>query len=209
MTTNSQLLNPVAPRLASAPALYNAQYQDYFNNQLRLYFSQLDGALQQVLLGFNHYATFYDTTNQLNPVINVARPVTFNSTAEAHGIYVDPTVTSRIYVVRDGVYNFQFSAQLDHDGGGNVNFYIWFRKNGTDIPASASKMVLAGPNDEKIAAWNYLVTMKAGDYFELVWSADDTGAFLAYFAAAAPVPAIPSVIMTVTYVYPNSTPRAP
>ena len=106
------------------------------------------------------------------------------------------------------MYNFQFSTQLDHTAGGNVNFYIWFRKNGVDIPVSASKMVLGGSNDEKIAAWNYLVTMKAGDYFELMWSADDIRAVLHYEAAAAPVPAIPSVIMTVTYVYPNSTPRS-
>ena len=208
MSLNSQLFNPVAPRLTSAPMIYNAQYHEYVNNQLRLYFSQLDAALQQVLLGFNHYGTFYDTTTQTNPVINTARPITFTTTAEAHGIYIEPAIPSRIYVVRDGVYNFQFSAQLDHGSGGAVNFYIWFRKNGVDIPASASKIVLVGPNDEKVAAWNYLVTMKAGDYFELVWSADDTGAVLRYEAAVAPVPAIPSAILTVTYVYPNSTPRS-
>ena len=125
-------------------------YHEYVNNQLRLYFAQLDAALQQILLGFNHYGTFYDTTTQANPVSNVAMPVTFNTTAEAHGVYVDPTTPSRVYVVRDGVYNFQFSAQLDHTSGGNVNFYIWFRKNGVDIPTSASKMVLGGSMTRKL-----------------------------------------------------------
>jgi len=101
-----------------------------------------------------------------------------------------------------GVYNFQFSAQLDHTGGGKAAFYFWFRINGTDVPDSATKMVLAGATDEVVAAWNYLVSLSAGDYFELVWSSPDSGARILAEPAAAPIPAIPSVIMTATYAYP-------
>ena len=97
-------------------------------------------------------------------------------------------------------YNIQFSAQLDKTGGGNTNIFIWIRINGVDVPYSASKMVIAGPNDEKIAAWNWLLLFKSGDYFELAWSSPSTDAVLLAAAASSPVPEIPSVIVTVTWV---------
>lgn len=198
-----QLTPPRAPGLPLAPVVYNKLQQDQFNNALRLYFNQLDATFQQVLLGFNHYGAFYDTTTQTAAAANTAYPVTFNTTAEVFGVSLG-TNTSRIYANRDGVYNFQFSAQLDHTGGGKVDFFFWFRKNGVDIPNSATKVVVAGPNDEIVAAWNYLLTMRSGDYFQLVWSSDSTSARLLAAAAVSPVPAIPSVIMTVTYVYPDA-----
>ena len=199
-----QLTPPRAPNLPLPPVEYAKLQQDQLNNALRLYFNQLDATFQQMLLGFNHYGTFYDTTTQTAAVINTAYPVTFNTTAEVFGVSLGATDTSRVYANRAGVYNFQFSAQLDHTGGGKVDFYFWFRKNGVDIPDSATKVVVAGPNDEIVAAWNYLITMQSGDYFQLVWSANDTAARLLAAAAVAPVPAIPSVILTVTYVYPNA-----
>jgi len=57
-----------------------------------------------------------------------------------------------------------------------------------------------GIDAEIIAAWNYVQTMAAGDRFELVWSTDDTNCFLAGFPASAPVPAIPSIILTATQI---------
>jgi hypothetical protein len=48
-----------------------------------------------------------------------------------------------------------------------------------------------------MAAWNYVFSAAAGDYYELAWSAGDTSVILDYIAAAAPVPAVPSVILTV------------
>jgi hypothetical protein len=47
--------------------------------------------------------------------------------------------------------------------------------------------------------------MQAGQYFELMWSVDDTNVQLKAVAAAAPVPAIPSAILTVTFVSALST----
>lgn len=199
-----QLQPPRAPNLPLAPTQYAKAQQDQLANALRLYFNQVDASFQQVLLGFNNYGTFYDTTTQSPGGVNTAAPVTFNTTAEAFGITLSATDTSRLTVSKAGVYNFQFSAQLDHIAGGAVSFYFWFRKNGVDIPFSATKIVVDGPNAETAAAWNYLVTMASGDYFQLVWSSNSLDARLLATPVAPPVPAIPSVIMTVTYVYPNA-----
>lgn len=143
------------------------------------------------------YGSFYDTTTQTAAVINTAYAMTFNTTDLSYGVYVG-SPTSRIYVVGDGVYNFQFSAQLDKTSGGVGLMYIWFRVNGVDVPNSASQVRLQNNNAELLAAWNIILNMKSGDYFEIMWSVDDTSVILLSQAAAAPVPAIPSVILTVT-----------
>jgi len=201
----AQILPPRRPFLPLAPTEYERAYQDQLNNVLRLYFSKIDTTFQQLLLGFNNYGTFYDTTTQDNPVANAENLMEFDTTAEAFGITVEGTPATQVTVSKGGVYNFQFSAQFDVTGGGAASAYVWFKVNGTALDYTATKVVVGGPNAETVAAWNYLVTMNAGDYFELAWSADHTTAIILAAAASSPVPAIPSVIMTVTYVYPNGT----
>jgi len=143
------------------------------------------------------YGSFYDTSTQTAAVINTAYPITLNSTSITDGVYIG-TPTSRVYVDRIGTYNFQFSAQLLKGGGGSGNVYIWYRVNGADIANSATIVTLAGSSSASVAAWNFVVELNAGDYFELVWSTNNTGCQIHAAAASAPVPAIPSVILTVT-----------
>ena len=140
---------------------------------------------------------FYDTTTQTAAAINTAYAITYNTTDITNGVYLG-SPTSRIYVDEPGTYNFMFSAQLDNTAGGNHLAYIWARKNGSNIANSASQVRLKSTDGELVAAWNFLVPMAAGDYFELMWSVSDTAVQVVAQAAAAPVPAIPSVIMTVT-----------
>lgn len=143
------------------------------------------------------YGSFYDTSTQTAAATGTAYPITLNSTSITEGVYIG-TPTSRVYVDRVGTYNFQFSAQLLKGGGGSGNVYIWYRINGADIANSATIVTLAGSSSASVAAWNFVVEMNAGDYFELVWSTDNTSCQIHAAAASAPVPAIPSVILTVT-----------
>jgi hypothetical protein len=143
------------------------------------------------------YGVFSDTTTQTAAVINTAYAVTFNTTDLSDGVYIG-SPTSRVYVDRLGVYNFQFSAQLDKAGGGADNVWIWADINGTTQANTGTKVTLAGNNAAAVAAWNFVFRMNAGDYFRLMWSTDDTACQITAAAAAAPVPAIPSVILTVT-----------
>lgn len=145
----------------------------------------------------NRHGVFFDTTTQTAAVINTAYPITFNTTDITDGVYIG-TPTSRIYVDRIGTYNFQFSAQLNKSGGGSGNVFIWYRVNGVDAANSATAVTLAGSSSAAVAAWNFVVDLNAGDYFELVWSTSNTNCEIQAAAASAPVPAIPSVILTVT-----------
>jgi hypothetical protein len=200
----------VAPRLPSAPVEYNAQYQEQFMNILRLYFNQLDN-LTGTLIGDNGgrflrlpYGSFSDSTTQTAAATGTAYAVTFNTTEYSNGVAVS-TPTSRILITDPGYYNFQFSLQLDKSSGATGHTYIWPRINGTNVPRSASEVAIQGAAAENIAAWNFVLEMQAGQYFELMWSVDDTNVQIKAVAAAAPVPAIPSAILTVTFVSALST----
>lgn len=111
---------------------------------------------------------------------------------------INATKASRIQVTAAGVYNVQFSAQLDKTSGGVGLTALWIRKNGVDVPDSAGQTRLQGNNAELVAAWNWLINLAANDYIELMWAGDDTSIILLATAAAAPVPGIPSVILTVS-----------
>jgi uncharacterized protein YozE (UPF0346 family) len=143
------------------------------------------------------YGSFYDTTTQTAAAINTAYAMTLNSTDLSNGVYIG-SPTSRVYVSKPGVYNIQFSAQFDNTSGGNHLIHVWLRVDGVDVANSAGQVRLKGTDGELVAAWNYLYLLNAGDYFELMWSVSDTSVQITAQAAAAPVPAIPSVILTVT-----------
>lgn len=143
------------------------------------------------------YGSFYDTTDQAAAAINTAYAMTFNSTDISKGVYIG-SPTSRVYVDTANVYNIQFSAQLVNTAGGAHDVWIWLRKNGTNVANSATALRIEGNNTQDVAAWNFLLEMNAGDYFELMWEVSDLAVTLQHDAASAVHPAIPSVILTVT-----------
>jgi hypothetical protein len=142
------------------------------------------------------YGSFYDTTTQTATVINTAKAITFNNTDLSNGVYLG-SPTSRIIVDSEGIYNFDTSFQLDKTAGGTAEFYFWFRLNGVDVPDSASQIRIQGNNAEIFSSLNYFFDLKANDYVELMFSVSDLSVELAAFAAAAPHPGIPSIILTV------------
>ena len=136
-------------------------------------------------------------SSDLAAVINTAYGMTFNTTDLTNGVVLG-SPTSRVYVDRANVYNIQFSAQLDKSSASKGDVYIWLRYNGTDVASSATQVTLGGSNAATVAAWNFLLSMNAGDYFELMWSTNDTACVIKAVTASSPVPAIPSIILTVT-----------
>jgi hypothetical protein len=142
------------------------------------------------------YGSFYDTTTQTGTTINTAKAITFNTTDLSNGVYIG-SPTSRVYVDTPGIYNYDMSFQLDKTSGGTGEFYIWFRLNGTNVANSASYIQIQGNNHEIFSSLNYFFDLNAGDYVEIMFSVSDLSVEVAAFAAAAPVPAIPSIILTV------------
>ena len=183
------------PNLPVAPRDYEQRYQDQFGNALRLFFTTVSNKLNSP----TPHASYFDTTTQTNPIASGVNLFNFNSVESEFDISRG-SPPSRIYVSNTGIYNFQFSAQLDKTGGSASVVYIWPRINGINVPNSATKIVIDGPNAEVVPAWNFVLVLGAGDYFELAWQSSDTAVVLLAEAAASNYPAIPSVILTVTWV---------
>jgi hypothetical protein len=144
------------------------------------------------------YGWFADTTDQTAAVINTAYAMTFNTTINSQDVRRG-TPTSRIIVDRRGIYNIQFSAQFVNNSGGSAHrVWVWLAINGTAVPDSSTVLRLQGNNTEQVAAWNFVASMNAGDYFELFWEVSDTAVSLFADPASGVHPAIPSVLLSVT-----------
>jgi len=207
----SLLRHPAAPNLPIAPGQYDSRYQEQFNNVLRLYFNQLNNNL---LALFGRYGgqyvqlplgSFYDTTDQTAASTTTAYAVTLNTTDVSSGVSVKNS--SEIHVEQDGYYNFQYSIQLANDDNATQDVDIWFRKNGVDIADSNSRFGLAprksaGDPYHVIAALNFVVSLQAGDYVQVYWRTSNVNTYIEYYSApSSPTrPAIPSVILTATFV---------
>jgi hypothetical protein len=151
-----------------------------------------------------YYGAFQDSTTQSAVSANTAYPVKFNTTDLTNGVSVvndgssNPT---RVTLANTGIYNIQFSLQLEKTGGsGNMIADIWLRKNGVDIPSSTGKVVLTGSANASpiIAAWNYVLDLTGGDYIQLMWATTNDNVVIKASPATSPHPSIPSVILTVT-----------
>ena len=147
------------------------------------------------------YGSFYSTQTQVATVINTATAISYDNADTAYGIYRDPGDNTKIKVSRPAIYNVQFSIQVDKTSGGTGLFYIWPAINGTAVTNSASLIQIQGNNAEIFSAANFFLPLSNGDYFQLYFSVDALDVQLQQFAASAPVPAIPSIILTVMQVY--------
>ena len=146
------------------------------------------------------YGSFYDTTTQTNPVGNVPRSMSFNTTAITNGVSISGSTNpfnTYIKTENPGVYNLQFSAQLDKTDSGTDEIVIWLRKNGIDLIDTATSVSLIGNNAKNVAAWNFFVNSAANDYYQLIWYSPDTDLRLFAESAGGGHPGIPSVIATV------------
>jgi hypothetical protein len=185
----------VPPNLPVALREYDQRSMEQFNNVLRLYFNQVSNKLNSPI----PHASYYDTTTQTNPVADTVNLFTYNSVATEFQISRG-TPTSKIFVNNTGVYNFQFSAQLDKASANSGLIYIWPRINGVNVPDSATKIVINGSDAEIVPAWNFVLVLAAGDYFELAWQSSETDVTILAESATGNVPGIPSIILTVTWV---------
>ena len=205
------MLNKVVPpNLALAPDDYQRSYHDQLNSILRLYFNQLNQDVNELIgsvggryLNFP-YAAIQRTTD-LSFTVNTATQVTFDQNDFLNGCANDGT--DGISVSYSGVYNYQFSVQLKNTDTQIHSAWIWLRVNGVDVAGTGSKFDVTnshgGTPGYVIAACNFYVQLSAGDTIEM-WAAVDNVAvtFDATAAQTSPfaMPAIPSVVATLTFV---------
>jgi hypothetical protein len=152
-----------------------------------------------------NYGAFSDTTTQTGAQ-NTILSMSFNTT-DIGGNGVSIVDGTKITVENTGIYNLQFSAQIDRSTSGTDLVTIWFAYTGSSIANSATDVTISGnaASNPIVAAWNYILPMSASSYIEIYWSHNDNDADKVELKAI-PIrsnptrPAVPSVIATLTQV---------
>lgn len=94
ITSDQTLARAVAPRLPSATQTYDRQYQDQFNNILRLYFNQLDNVLGQ--LDWNVPVDYIDFNTTPGTIPNQTGRVNWNANDAALEIDLEYGVVQQV-----------------------------------------------------------------------------------------------------------------
>ena len=183
--------------VATNSSNYNSKFLQWDSSSNKAEFVNINsGNIVGIVTGY--YGSFYDTTTQNVVGVNTYQPFTINTTDISNQVSI--ANSSHIVVANSGVYNIQFSLQIDKSQGSLAHVYIWLKKNGVDVPNSAGEIAVQGTASEAIAAWNYVVSAAANDYYELMWSSTDIHVEIKARTASGVVPAIPSIILTVVSV---------
>jgi hypothetical protein len=149
------------------------------------------------------YGQFWSNASQTVASANTEYIFSFNNADSNSNVVLGTGASnSRIIINQTGLYNIQFSAQVDKalGGGTTASAYIWFKKNGTAIPDS-SGFVTLDQNLQVVQSWNVLANVTSvGDYYEIAYAASSTVFSFPTIAGNVSVgyPASPSIIVTVT-----------
>jgi hypothetical protein len=147
-----------------------------------------------------YFLNAFDTTTQTNPSAASGNAFTYNTTVDSRGVAV--VSGSMIQVANSGVYNIQFSVQLEKNSANKDDVDIWLSKNGVGVPWSATTIVVEGSSDRNVAAWNFFLSMDTNEFAEIYWHTDDLNV-VALAASGHTVPThpdIPSIMLTVNNV---------
>lgn len=153
------------------------------------------------------YLSAHSTVQQTALAANTGYAMKFNTIDLSNNISIDADGLgnlTRITPVESGIYNIQFSAQIQRTtGGASATIDIWFRQGGVDIPASNTSVNIQANAGYLVASWNFFTFIDveaAGPYVEIMWATTDTAVSLQQQASNAVHPATPSVIVTVNKV---------
>lgn len=210
MASNDRIINPAVPSLPLGTDIYERRYQDQFANVLRLYFNQLRNALSELLgntggryLAFP-YGAFSSYTSQ-SATANTATLLTLSNTDFSNAVSLQ--TGSKLTVNNPGIYNLQFSVQVQNLDNAPQDMYIWLKQNGTDVVGSTGVLGLParknpGDPSHDIKGWNYFLSMNANDYVQIYWSPTiATFTIPTYAASGTPTkPSTASVVATLSFV---------
>jgi hypothetical protein len=147
----------------------------------------------------------FSSANDQTGSITQGTAMTFTATDIADGVTL--ASGSHLVVPNDGIYNLQFSAQLQNTDNAQNDVTVWFRIDGVDVPNSATQITVparksAGIYGYAVAAWNIFLEMTASQYVEIIWLPVSTQVSIqALPASLSPAyPAVPSVIATMNQV---------
>ena len=117
-----------------------------------------------------------------------------------NGTTLDAT-TGNVTIEHAGLYNLQFSAQIENYGNDFADTLIWFQANGTPIPVSSSyattPAIHGGTPGATIMTVNLLYNFNANSNVSLGWTSVDGTTAITSIPSSGQLPQSPGVIFTV------------
>lgn len=202
-----------APALPFAGETYQRQYQDQFNNVLRLYFNRLSGAVNAVIGvdgGVNiqaPHAMLMSNQDQASAGTTSENLVSYNTPVITQSVRVENG--TEIWFDYPGDYLVTFSLQFTNRGNASQVIEVWAKDSGNNYPLSNTRFDIAAR--KSLSDWSHAVAAVSGiftvddpsaRYLSIAWWSDGADVFLEnYPEGTSPArPAIPSVILTASLV---------
>jgi hypothetical protein len=223
MTTSFLQKRFVAPALPTAPVEYDHRRDDQLNQNLRIYFNNLDnylanlsGAVGGGVLGFpfieaSDSGTQYATGNNTPTIVNWDT----TSLGNSFTLNVGNTATAQV----SGIYKITYSLQFANDDNDAHDAVVWLRVNGStsaaDVPNSTTNFTVPARKSSGDPAFvcgysEVVFALNAGDTVGLWWgtaqaatSGGVDGVYIYSLAAqTTPMayPATPSALGSITFV---------
>lgn len=188
---NTQLPAPRVPVVDKNGQLMERSWYRFFSNFYN-YFIALP------------YGSFYDTTTQ-TAAANTPTAITFNTAANTNHTSLG-TPASRVMFDADGLTTITFSIQFTNPSAADDDVYVWLRKNGVDVPYTASAATVpkkhGSADGSVVMTVNFHETYGPGDYLELYWlTVNGDSKITTIPASVSPArPASPGVVLTVSQI---------
>lgn len=145
------------------------------------------------------YISAYSTVDQTGSTLAGTAAI-IPTTGFSSGISMASNGVSltRITFAAAGTYAIMPSIQFVNSDAADHRVAIWFRKNGTDIPDSATYTVVPKTGDGGHTFFQIVFydQVTAGQYIEIMWQPDNAAVTMDYIASTATAPAAPSIILT-------------
>lgn len=150
--------------------------------------------------GHSDHAAYYTTATYTAAAANTAYPINWENIAYEQHVDIDGTYPSRIVFQHAGIYQIDFSCELQSTNSSAKSVYIFPRINGTDIAYSTIKHSITANGESKVVSRSGIFTVSAGDYLEAMYAVTDTALRIQGSAATAFAPAAPSASIVISEV---------
>lgn len=155
------------------------------------------GTMSFGVLSGRAFGMFSDVTDQTG---NVSTPTavifgTDEITGNGISIVTDGTNLTRITFAAAGTYMVAPNLQFSNSDSSDNDVTIWFRRNGTDLARSATRITVPKAADGGNAFFQLVVydTVTAGQYIEVMWLPENVAVTIDHTAAVTGPPAIPAI----------------
>jgi hypothetical protein len=159
-----------------------------------------NGAFKTLRYGHSDHAAYYTTATYTAASTNTAYPINWENIVYEQHVDIDGTYPSRIVFGHAGIYQIDFSAELQSGSGSTKTIYIFPRINGTDIPYSTIVHSVKNSGESQTISRSGIFTVEAGDYLEAMYAVTHTSLKIQGSAATAFSPAAPSASIVISEV---------